>query len=1436
MMTLANVNELGALMSAGGKMAPYVLGGIILIAALLLGFKFFMQMKDKMKSVPFLAKLKEATAKTPGAVSDPAKRAKLDDLRKKFEEGVEKFRGSGKDIYSLPWYLLVGPSGSGKTEAMRHCKVGFPPGLQDCFQGAGGTLNMHWWFTNYAVVLDTAGRMFMEESALQGGSEWREFLKLMKVARPNAPINGMLLVIGIDSLIKDTNEQIESKAGHIAKQLDTIQRMLDVRFPVYVVITKCDLIAGFRDFFDKIDDPQLQQQILGWSNPASLDEAFKADTVDQHIKTIRERLMRRRATLLLDPVHTEDPQARRVDQVDELFSLPDNIAKIAPRLRRYLEIIFQQGEWSPKPLFLRGIYMTSSMRQGQALDEDLAAAMGVPIDQIPGGRVWDEERSFFLRDIFMSKAFREKGLVTRATNVQREQQGRRRLILGTGIGIAAAMLGLTFWSAMGLSRSIEGPFSFWSSILANTESENKLGVVYNNQSGKRAYRGAEKEVQIGTSSLSPIETLAQARLEKDRAISMGFFGLAGKAAGLTTAKDEAYDALVHLSLTKPLLAETRKLLASDVGWTDAASGQSISGDDLGRAVQAMSELAAIETYADKLAPARDAERAKAVKNELGKLDAGRLVRFLVPEAKDVTPDHVKQMNQAIEELLASQSGARVKEFNLAGTTGSKDTLQTSVGYLGKAWKESAGGRGSLRELGQIRDAAKSFAEAEGKVRSKADGDLRTKVPASFAEYNTYVKDYDVALKSMKDAVGTLQLKDRADRLEKIGSLKEADLLAEARRSLEAEQAEILGALPDDKEKFSDFRGWIAKAYKPAEDGLAAQVTTLAAALQGKDLLTVMGKAGGGRSDRGYDVMIAAHEAAGSALRETKPAAKWLETQDEILKLTGESGELGSARKTLETLVGLDVNKELRSVDAAKRTVAIAEGGRVGSLIDGFYAGISSGGKPLADLVKAEAAAGAGGSKIRVAMTSLDGSFSVSEAFDPGTAKKLVGAWSESARRLTEGKDKLVAGETLETTRRGLTTAMSTYADAYANAWASDVVSKRAQVREFKTWKEFTDEYTNNRPVSDAVHGTLGKLYKDVQEDLYALGESLGNSDLKEKAGKIAADRKAIEAVKTNEGTQGVITKANKSLGDLAALDSRAARTKLIELIRSGEVESLTNIFSQDAAAPVYWQSLVGKAIKTLADDYGRTAESSLESLRARLAFPLLAEVGATELSATDLKDLAAQIEGLGAGSLAEGDIKQLSSKEGFRDNVARLAVPDVIRRAPALSEFVKRARAIVDVLGSAEGSKLGVSVKIEKQDRPVPGCLPGATPARDVANKLRVVDSAKKDLATGVLRTDAESPAIDLGSSADGSFSFELISTAGGEQVVGSATFAGPWAAIRLIMTNPCACERSPDGKSWLVPLTIDAGGGKRILWVRVELRKGLPAVDQWPKRDQLGG
>src|SRR6185503_876868 len=124
------------------------------------------------------------------------------------------------------------------------------------------------------------------------------------------------------------------------------------------------------------------------SNPEQLDTPFRPEQVDQHLETVLKRLRRRRLGLLRDPI-PETPSARRTDEVDSSFALPNSLSLIAPRLRRYLETIFVAGEWSSKPLFLRGIYFTSSMREGSALDQELAKAIGISVDELPAGQTWE---------------------------------------------------------------------------------------------------------------------------------------------------------------------------------------------------------------------------------------------------------------------------------------------------------------------------------------------------------------------------------------------------------------------------------------------------------------------------------------------------------------------------------------------------------------------------------------------------------------------------------------------------------------------------------------------------------------------------------------------------------------------------------------------------------------------------------------------------------------------------------------------------------------------------------------------------------------------------------------------------------------------------------------------------------------------------------------
>jgi hypothetical protein len=460
------------------KIGIYVALIIILLALLVFGGYFlFKRARARRQSRHFEGAIETQTAVTPSAISDPNRRAALDKLRQKFQNGLREFKSRGKDIYKLPWYVIIGESGSGKTEAIRHSGIEFPPGLQDELQGSGGTLNMDWWFTNRGIILDTAGSMIFNESKAGEAPEWREFLRLLKKARPHSPVNGLFLVLSVESLIKDSSDVIAQKASRLAQQLDMIQRTLDVRFPVYLLVTKCDLLTGFREFFDNIDDPLLQHQIFGWSNPDPLDTHFRPELMDQHLKTVAERISRRRLALLRDCApatragetqffvspyqQTGATTKRRLDEVDAFFALPESVMRLAPRLRRYLETVFVAGEWSAKPVFLRGVYFTSSMRKGRALDEAMAMATGIPLDQLPEDRRWDENRSYFMRDLFLEKVFRESGLVTRASNTRNLLRQRRLLIMGVAATAMLVLMLFCFFSYKGLKDSIGTELALW---------------------------------------------------------------------------------------------------------------------------------------------------------------------------------------------------------------------------------------------------------------------------------------------------------------------------------------------------------------------------------------------------------------------------------------------------------------------------------------------------------------------------------------------------------------------------------------------------------------------------------------------------------------------------------------------------------------------------------------------------------------------------------------------------------------------------------------------------------------------------------------------------------------------------------------------------------------------------------------------------------------
>ena len=395
-------------------------------------------------------------------------------MRAGLERGV---RGVGKAVYERPWYLVVGESASGKTTAIKHAgltwerdkegnEVGKPPDRVE------GTHHLEWCFPSNAVLIDTAGALMMS-----GDNRWAAFLDKLRRYRRPYPINGVVLAIAADRLLNSTAEENAAYAERIERQLTVVRKKLGVRFPVYVMITKCDLIRGFSEFFASFRDARAQHQILGFSSgedPTEREEPFQSEQIDRYLNQLATTLRRRRTGLIgePDPYPVVSESKRRLDQLDAMYAFPDNLLKISDNLRLYLERIFPRGISDTRPFF-RGLYLTSALQTGRIRDGELAEYFPSEDGRVPEVVQPVAERSLFVRDLFVEKVLREGGLVVTATkDAPTHLRRRQRLVVGGSLAAAAVILLGTIAGWLRINSAAQEHREFWRGLAQKAGTDN----------------------------------------------------------------------------------------------------------------------------------------------------------------------------------------------------------------------------------------------------------------------------------------------------------------------------------------------------------------------------------------------------------------------------------------------------------------------------------------------------------------------------------------------------------------------------------------------------------------------------------------------------------------------------------------------------------------------------------------------------------------------------------------------------------------------------------------------------------------------------------------------------------------------------------------------------------------------------------------------------
>jgi type VI secretion system protein ImpL len=443
---------------------PFASPGVRLVLIILLVLFFLARAllrawNARRKNAQLIDGLAASTSKeTPPANSAAASEAEI--LRKSFQDAMQVLKtsrasnaahqgglsrllslGSSRYLYELPWYVFIGAPGSGKTTALINSGLRFPLAEKlgkHQLKGIGGTRNCDWWFTDEAVLIDTAGRYTTQDSNQAVDREaWQGFIGLLRRHRPRQPLNGVLLTVSMGDLLTMNDEQRDRHADVLRSRVQELYSDLNVRLPGYLLVTKADLIAGFNEFFADLGK-EAREQVWGMTFPLEQSSADALGSLSGGLEALHQRIQAQ----LISRLQQEPDLTRR----GAIAAFDQQLALAVRLVSDFAQKVFAPSDFE-HAMMMRGVYFTSGTQEGSPIDRvmsSLGGAFGLSHRILPPAR--SSGKSFFITRLMREVVFAEQKIG--GANLKWEH---RRSLVRFAAAAGLAILSLALLIGWGIS-------------------------------------------------------------------------------------------------------------------------------------------------------------------------------------------------------------------------------------------------------------------------------------------------------------------------------------------------------------------------------------------------------------------------------------------------------------------------------------------------------------------------------------------------------------------------------------------------------------------------------------------------------------------------------------------------------------------------------------------------------------------------------------------------------------------------------------------------------------------------------------------------------------------------------------------------------------------------------------------------------------------------